>query len=243
MPRHFSASRQRPITASSRRSPHVGDTGELHPERRGEGNGLNRQESAFPGCDRTLALTASHREPRTRAHCRRVGDAGWRCSVRRPSARDPIDLLCERGGQDDKVSSRRPSAEAVDQLLERGRGGRLSNPRSSIGVRRCLRRRCAPRRRTVWHWLPHRLQRVAQRCGQRFSGRCAGRVSGSDAEVADAHCEVVLVEPLGYHDLRCPCHCSCGCGARATVVHDGGDALKQSLLVDFSYGQAVELVV
>src|SRR6202011_793166 len=77
---------------------------------------------------------------------------------------------------------------------------------------------------------------VAERFGQRAGSGRAGRVRGSDPEVADSLCPVVLVVHLRHDDLGCSGLRGSGGGARATVVYYSGDPPAERLQVYFSHG-------
>ena len=84
---------------------------------------------------------------------------------------------------------------------------------------------------------------MAERLGQRVGGRRAGRVRGSDPEVVNTLCPVVLVVDLGHDDLGCSGLRGYGRGPRATVMHCGGDPPEERLQVDLPDGQAAGFVV
>ena len=73
--------------------------------------------------------------------------------------------------------------------------------------------------------------------------RGAGRVRGSDPEVVDSLCPVVLVVDLGHDHLGGAGLRGHGRGARATVVHDGSDPAEERLQIDLPDGHAVGFAV
>ena len=88
-----------------------------------------------------------------------------------------------------------------------------------------------------------RLDGVAERFGQRVGSGRAGRVRGSNAEVVDSLCPVVLVIHLRHDDLGCSGLRGGSGGARAAMVYYSGDSPEERLQVYFPDGKAVGFIV
>jgi hypothetical protein len=87
----------------------------------------------------------------------------------------------------------------------------------------------SPSRR--WHSI--RLEGAAERRGQRVGSGRAGRVRGSDSEIVDSLCPVMLVVHLRHDNLGRAGMRHSGGGARATVVYCSGHSPEERLHVYF----------